>query len=36
MPMRADNGALERDGALLRSPTWAKTRTVAVEAEAAD
>ena len=36
MPMRADNGALERDGALLRPPTWAKTRTVAVEAEAAD
>ena len=36
MPMRADNGALERDGALLRPPTWAKARTVAVEAEAAD
>ena len=36
MPMRADDGALERDGALLRPPVWAKARTVAVEAEAAD
>jgi DNA polymerase-3 subunit beta len=36
MPMRADFGALERDGALLRPPVWARARGQrAPEAEAA-